>query len=109
MPELYSQGMKPIGTLSDFPLNEQKIIDLEDEFVLVLRTESGFWAIEDRCSHDDNELFGGEVVGKEIKCPRHGARFDLESGQALCLPAVRAVRTYQVVVNDQNVFLQPRD
>jgi 3-phenylpropionate/trans-cinnamate dioxygenase ferredoxin component len=101
--------MKPIGTLSDFPLNEQKIIDLEDEFVLVLRTESGFWAIEDRCSHDDNELFGGEVVGKEIKCPRHGARFDLESGQALCLPAVRAVRTYNVVVNGQEVFLQPRD
>ncbi len=101
--------MKPIGVLSDFPLNEQKIIDLEDEFVLVLRTESGFWAIEDRCSHDDNELFGGEVVGKEIKCPRHGARFDLESGLALCLPAVRAVRTYNVVVSDQNVFLQARD
>jgi 3-phenylpropionate/trans-cinnamate dioxygenase ferredoxin component len=101
--------MKPIGILSDFPLNEQKIIDLEDEFVLVLRTPSGFWAIEDRCSHDDNELFGGEVVGKEIKCPRHGARFDLESGQALCLPAVRAVRTYNVVVSDKEVFLQPRD
>jgi 3-phenylpropionate/trans-cinnamate dioxygenase ferredoxin component len=101
--------MKAIGTLSDFPLNEQKIIDLADEFVLVLRTESGFWAIEDRCSHDDNELFGGEVIGKEIKCPRHGARFDLESGQALCLPAVRAVRTYNVVVNDQEVFLQARD
>jgi 3-phenylpropionate/trans-cinnamate dioxygenase ferredoxin component len=101
--------MKPIGTLSDFPLNEQKIIDLEDEYVLVLRTETGFWAIEDRCSHDDNELFGGEVIGKEIKCPRHGARFDLESGRALCLPAVRAVRTYNVVVSDQEVFLQPRD
>jgi nitrite reductase/ring-hydroxylating ferredoxin subunit len=57
--------MKAIGTLSDFPLNEQKIIDLEDEYVLVLRTPTGFWAIEDRCSHDDNELFGGEVVGKE--------------------------------------------
>jgi nitrite reductase/ring-hydroxylating ferredoxin subunit len=101
--------MKPIGVLSDFPLNEQKIIDLEDEFVLVLRTPTGFWAIEDRCSHDDNELFGGEVVGKEIKCPRHGARFDLESGQALCLPAVRAVRTYNVVVSDEDVFLQSRD
>jgi nitrite reductase/ring-hydroxylating ferredoxin subunit len=101
--------MKAIGTLSDFPLNEQKIIDLEDEYVLVLRTPTGFWAIEDRCSHDDNELFGGEVVGKEIKCPRHGARFDLESGQALCLPAVRAVRTYNVVVNGQDVFLQARD
>ena len=101
--------MKAIGTLSDFPLNEQKIIDLEDEYVLVLRTPTGFWAIEDRCSHDDNELFGGEVVGKEIKCPRHGARFDLESGQALCLPAVKAVRTYNVVVSDQDVFLQARD
>ena len=101
--------MKPIGVLSDFPLNEQKIIDLGDEYVLVLRTPTGFWAIEDRCSHDDNELFGGEVIGKEIKCPRHGARFDLESGRALCLPAVRAVRTYNVVISDQDVFLQARD
>ena len=94
------------GTLSEFPEGAQKSIEFYDEYVLVLRSPSGFWAIEDRCSHDDNELFGGPVVGKSIKCVRHGATFDLETGAALSMPAVRGVKSYRVVVEDDQVWVE---
>ena len=98
-----------VGTIEEFPVGEQKVIEIEGEYVLVVHSISGFWAIEDRCSHDDNELFGGEVEGKTIKCSRHGAKFDLETGAALSMPAVRGVRSYQVLVEDGQVWVQTRD
>ncbi len=97
------------GTLLEFPEGAQKSIEFHDEYVLVLRSPSGFWAIEDRCSHDDNELLGGLVVGKTIKCVRHGATFDLESGAALSMPAVRGVKSYRVLIEDDLVWVETKD
>ena len=39
-------------------------------------------AIEDRCSHDDGPLCEGdwEPEACVVVCPRHGSRFDLETG-----------------------------
>jgi 3-phenylpropionate/trans-cinnamate dioxygenase ferredoxin component len=96
------------GTVEEFPLGAQKIVELEDDYVLVVHSISGFWAIEDRCSHDDNELYGGEIVENTIKCPRHGAKFDLETGKALSLPAVKAVKSFAVVLENGGVWVVPR-
>jgi 3-phenylpropionate/trans-cinnamate dioxygenase ferredoxin component len=93
------------GRLEDFPIGTQKIVELEDDFVLVVHSISGFWAIEDRCSHDDNELFGGEVTDNTIKCPRHGAKFDLATGKALCLPAVKAIKSFTVSLEPDGVYV----
>ncbi|MFN3266442.1 MAG: Rieske 2Fe-2S domain-containing protein [Deinococcales bacterium] len=100
-----------IGNIHDFPLYSQKSLEIGEDFVLVIRSPSGFWAIEDRCSHDDNELLGGEVSEREglapsIKCPRHGAAFDLESGAALCLPAVRPIKRFRAWLEDDLVFVE---
>lgn len=102
------------GTLEEFPEGTQKSIEFDDDYVLVLRSPSGFWAIEDRCSHDDNELFGGPVTPREdghwtIKCLRHGATFDLETGAALSMPAVRAVKSYRVTLEGDQVWVETRD
>ncbi len=102
------------GGIEEFPQGAQKVIEVEDEFVLVLHSLSGFWAIEDRCSHDDNELMGGSVIEREgqspsITCLRHGAKFDLGTGAALSLPAVKAVKSYSVLLEDGLVWVVPRD
>jgi 3-phenylpropionate/trans-cinnamate dioxygenase ferredoxin subunit len=59
-----------------------------------------FYALEDRCSHDDGPLCEGEydVEAGVVVCPRHGARFDIRSGRPLTLPAVETVATYPVSV-----------
>jgi 3-phenylpropionate/trans-cinnamate dioxygenase ferredoxin component len=99
------------GRLEDFPVHTQKSLEFGEDYVLVLRSLSGFWAIEDRCSHDDNELLGGEIEERDglapsIKCLRHGAKFDLETGKALCLPAVKSVKSYRAWSEDGVVWLE---
>ena len=59
-------------------------------------------AIEDRCSHDDGPLCEGDWDMEEcvVVCPRHGSRFDLETGRPLSLPAFEPVDVFPVEVAD---------
>ena len=102
-----------VGRLEDFEIGTQKPLELGTDYLIVIRSISGFWAIEDRCSHDDNELLGGQLEehpnsAPSIKCVRHGAKFDLGTGQALCLPAVKAVKSYRAWLEDGQVWVEAR-
>ncbi len=41
--------------------------------------------------------------GNLVECPRHGAKFDVTTGRAVVLPAVRPVKTYPVEVDGDDV------
>ena len=62
--------------------------------IALCNTGDGFHAIDDICTHDGGSLDQGTLEGNQIECPRHGARFDVVTGRALSLPAVRPVRSY---------------
>lgn len=64
------------------------------------------YCIDDVCTHDGGPLDQGELDGKEIECPRHGARFDVTSGRATCMPAIVPVKTYPVRVVDGEIQVQ---
>lgn len=77
-----------------------KVFEAGGRRIAICNTGDGYFAIDDVCTHDGGPLDQGQLSGKEIECPRHGARFDVTTGRALCLPAVRPVRTYPVRVQD---------
>jgi len=77
-----------------------KVFESGGRRIAICNTGDGYYAIDDVCTHDGGPLDQGQLSGKEIECPRHGARFDVTTGRALCLPAVRPVRTYPVRVSD---------
>ena len=62
-----------------------------------------FYAIDDLCTHDGGPLDQGELQGELVECPRHGAKFDVTTGRAVVLPAVRPVKTYPVRVDGDDV------
>lgn len=66
--------------------------------LLVVNHEGQFYALEDRCSHDDFNLSDGvyDPQAGQVECVLHGARFDVRSGQALCPPAYAPVKKYPV-------------
>ena len=53
-----------------------------------------------------SQIGEGELVGSQIECPRHGARFDVKTGKALCLPAVIGIPTYEVDVRGEEIFIK---
>lgn len=84
-----------------------EIVDFDDILVAVFNVGDKFYAIEDVCTHDGEELAGGPVEGSVITCPRHGARFSLVTGEVLAPPAYEPVRTFPVQVSDG--IVQVRD
>ena len=79
-----------------------KIVVAGSISVGVYNLDGEFFAIEDRCSHDDGPLCEGEYDAEEgfAICPRHGAHIDIRTGRPLTLPAVEPVETFPVRVDD---------
>ena len=86
----------------ELPPGRAKIVHGEVASVCVYNLDGRLYAIEDRCSHDDGPLCEGDWDADEgvVICPRHGANFDIRTGEPLTLPAVRPVAVYPVRVED---------
>ena len=93
----------PICSVEDLPPGERLFIEIGDEAVVLFNIAGDFYAISDVCTHDGGPLGEGEVEDHQIICPRHGARFDLKTGEVLSLPAVRDVPSYPVRVVDGQI------
>jgi 3-phenylpropionate/trans-cinnamate dioxygenase ferredoxin subunit len=88
--------------VEELPPGEVKIVHAGQISVGVYNLAGEFYAIEDRCSHDDGPLCEGDFDLEEgfAVCPRHGAHIDIRTGRPLTLPAVFPVETFPVVVED---------
>jgi 3-phenylpropionate/trans-cinnamate dioxygenase ferredoxin subunit len=74
--------------------------------ILLCNVGGEIYAIEDVCTHDGGALDQGELEGHCIVCPRHGATFDVRTGEALTLPAVMPVMKFDVEVRGDDVFVE---
>ncbi len=92
----------------DVPAGTARRFDVAGHRVAVVRVEDDWYAIGDRCSHEDYSLSEGEVWGeeREIECPKHGSAFDLRTGEARTLPATTPVPVYGVRVEGDDVILE---
>ena len=87
---------------------ERLLVEVEGVRIAIFNLDGSFFAIEDVCTHDGGPLVEGEILdGSQVQCPRHGARFDIRSGAALCMPAFEPTPTYEVRVEDGEVYVEP--
>jgi 3-phenylpropionate/trans-cinnamate dioxygenase ferredoxin subunit len=88
--------------LDELPPGTVKLVAAGGLEIGVYNCGGEYFAIEDRCSHDDGPLCEGDWDDEECRvvCPRHGSQFDLRSGQPLTLPAWEPVDTFPVRVVD---------
>ncbi len=86
---------------------ESRVVEVDGAMIAVFNLGGDFYAIEDVCTHDGGELACGEVDGEEIICPRHGARFNIKTGEVTAPPAYEAVSTFPVRL--QNGTVQVKD
>lgn len=73
--------------------------------VAVCRTESGVYAVENRCTHVDSSFYGGTIEGDAIRCPMHGLKFDLRTGEHVGLGKLDNLRTFDVTIEDDAVIV----
>jgi 3-phenylpropionate/trans-cinnamate dioxygenase ferredoxin subunit len=94
--------------LSDIPEEGAHRVVLNGIPICLARSQGEVFAVNDVCSHADVSLSEGDVEDGTVECWLHGSRFDLRTGKPLSLPAVKAVATYSVTVegDDVNVKLE---
>jgi 3-phenylpropionate/trans-cinnamate dioxygenase ferredoxin subunit len=101
-----SDSNKPVANVSAITPGTTLRVESDGEPILLCNVGGTIYAIEDVCTHDGGPLDQGELEGCTIRCPRHGALFDVTTGAALTLPAVVPVRTYSVRIEDDAIFVE---
>jgi nitrite reductase/ring-hydroxylating ferredoxin subunit len=94
-----------LGTVDEVGPGEIKQYLVEDRFVALCNVEGEFHAFEDVCTHQFTHLSEGLFAGSEVKCPLHGAKFDVKTGAAKSLPAVKPVPKHEVRVENGSVYV----
>ncbi len=84
---------------------ERIVVQIGRKWVIVFNVGGQFYAIEDQCTHDGGELADGALDGHEIRCTRHGAKFDVRSGAVTKAPALTPISAYDVRVEDGQVMV----
>jgi 3-phenylpropionate/trans-cinnamate dioxygenase ferredoxin subunit len=95
---------------SELPPGKMICVDLNGQRVLVANVDGVFYAADDTCTHEDASLSSGSLKGELVKCPLHGSRFNLRTGEPMEDPAEEPLRCYSVKVEGGTVQveLEPR-
>ncbi len=95
-----------VADLSDCPPGSLLDIEARQESLVLANVDGDLYALENRCSHQDYPLSDGELEGERLECLYHGARFDVCTGKAVGLPAIKPVETYTVELRGQEIYVQ---
>ena len=66
--------------VQDIPAGGMIGVEVESRKLLVASLEGGFYAIDAVCSHMGGDLTKGKLANGVVKCPRHGAEYDVKTG-----------------------------
>ncbi len=100
-----SEEMVDVGAVEDFTDGRGTRVMVDGGAVALFRRGDRFNALDDCCSHAMAPLHSGEVKNGAVACPRHGARFDIATGEVLSLQAVGNVTSFRVEVRGGRVLV----
>jgi len=83
-------------------------VSVDGQPVALFRTEEGIFALDDVCSHEYSLLSEGDVWAGEVYCQKHGSRFNLRTGAVTGLPATKPVGTWDVKVENGEIWVASR-
>lgn len=89
----------------EIPAGGSRCFVVGDRKIAVFHVNGEFFAIDDTCTHAQASLSAGDIVGNTVECPRHGAAFDVRTGEALSLPATKPVQTYPVRLEGDEILI----
>lgn len=99
-------GFMKVAKTEDLEPGQGKLVEAGGKKIALFNVDGDYCAISDTCTHQGGPLSEGELVGKEVTCPWHGAVFDVTSGEVLGPPAMEGVACYNVRVSGNSVEIE---
>jgi NAD(P)H-dependent nitrite reductase small subunit len=104
---IVEEGWKRVASVGEVPEGSAIGVRLDDREIALFHVEGAeFYATENVCTHEYAQLAEGWLEGYEIECPLHAGRFDVRTGKALCPPVEEDVKTYEVRVSGNEIFIK---
>jgi nitrite reductase/ring-hydroxylating ferredoxin subunit len=113
-----------VGSVSDFELGVFRVFTIAGRPVGVVRTSRGFFAVRNRCPHQGAPICSGWIGGTMlpsppheyrysderlmVMCPWHHWEFNLDTGASVEHVAKHRLVTYDVEVEDGDVYVDLR-
>ncbi len=98
----------PVASVSELEDGQKLLVEADDRLVLLFRVGADYYCLDDVCTHDGGPLSDGPIDAQAaaIACPRHGARFDMRTGDALTMPATKPTVAHEVKVEGDQVLVR---
>ena len=103
------ENYKRIASVNDLNDGEAKKIEIDDKAIALFRIDGEYFATDDTCTHEKASLSEGEIDNETVTCPHHGARFNIKTGQAMTLPAMFPVKTYQIKIDGNDIMIDIKE
>jgi nitrite reductase/ring-hydroxylating ferredoxin subunit/uncharacterized membrane protein len=107
-PERVDDGVIIVRRPDDLGIDQLVLVRAEGRRIVLGRTEDGFVAFDDRCTHRGGSLAGGSMICGTVQCPWHGSQFDARSGGVRAGPATEPIATHDVQEQGETLHLRER-
>jgi len=80
-------------------------VDVRGRRILLANVDGRICAVDDTCTHEDASLSTGVLKGELVKCPLHGSRFNVRTGEVMEEPATESLATYPVRIEADEIWI----
>jgi cytochrome P450/nitrite reductase/ring-hydroxylating ferredoxin subunit len=95
-----------VGAVGDEPAGTLRRVDVGERAVCIARTDDGWLAFDDTCTHEECSLAEGELDGEVVICPCHGSEFDVRTGDVVTPPALDPLPIYEAREDAGKLFVR---
>jgi nitrite reductase/ring-hydroxylating ferredoxin subunit len=99
------RGRIEVAAADELKMDALKLLHIDGKRIALGRTEKGYVAFHDRCTHRGGPLSDGVLICGTVQCPWHGSQFDVNTGAVKAGPATEEIETYKVEEVNGKVFL----
>jgi nitrite reductase/ring-hydroxylating ferredoxin subunit/uncharacterized membrane protein len=85
-----------VAASDELKVDQMKLLRIDGRRIVLARTERGYVAFDDRCTHKGGSLAGGVMVCATVQCLWHGSQFDVATGAVKSGPAEKPIAVYPV-------------
>ena len=107
--ERYSENLNgriEAALIDELKTDQMKLIHAGNKRIVLGKSENGYVAFDDRCTHKGGSLAGGVMMCNTVQCPWHGSQFDVETGMPVAGPATTKISTYEVIEENGKLYIE---
>ncbi|MDO8678421.1 MAG: Rieske 2Fe-2S domain-containing protein [Acidobacteriota bacterium] len=97
-----------VAKRDELQVDQMKLLRVGNKRIVLARTEQGYVAFDDRCSHRGGSLAGGVMLCGTVQCLWHGSQFDVATGKVKAGPATKDIAVYRVTEEEGEVRMALR-